>query len=341
MTEEKILVTIIIPNYNRAHLIGETLSSIQAQAYENWEGIIVDDGSTDQSIDIINSFLLQDLRFSLIKRNRLPNGAPTCRNIGMEHANGDYIMFLDSDDLLSPNCIKERVKVILSNLPYDIYVFPNIRFKGSIENTTTLFYANDMSLSDVAAFLVRPQWCISGSIIDIKFIRKNEIRFEEGLTKWQDWEFHLKILIAGARCLRGSDKPDVFLRQHIDPSRINFFAHRVNPEHSTILRLMHLLHSKLIKAQLFNDEVKEAFYCRCLELTAFLINTKNYRIAQLLVVFMKDVFGKQKIFDIIKIRALISLLNVFSGLPKIKTLGYVLIIRSLNHNKKKMLFHVP
>src|SRR5690554_6036808 len=95
--EDQPLVSIIIPVFNRANLIGETLDSVLTQCYSNWECIVIDDGSTDHTIEIINGFCIKDYRFKLFIRNREPKGAPTCRNIGLSIANGQYINFFDSD----------------------------------------------------------------------------------------------------------------------------------------------------------------------------------------------------------------------------------------------------
>jgi len=110
------LVSIIIPTYNRAHLIGETLDSLLAQTYTNWECIIVDDGSIDSTAEIVNEYLIKDNRFLFIKRAKTRiKGASTCRNIGLEHANGEYIQFLDSDDLITPNKILEQINLLKYN----------------------------------------------------------------------------------------------------------------------------------------------------------------------------------------------------------------------------------
>ena len=74
------LVSIIIPTYNRAHLISETLRSIKLQTYQNWECIIIDDGSTDNSAEVIAEFCAQDNRSQFFKRpQNQPKGANTCR----------------------------------------------------------------------------------------------------------------------------------------------------------------------------------------------------------------------------------------------------------------------
>lgn len=120
------LVSVIIPSYNRDTLIGETLNSIMSQTYTNWECIVVDDGSTDNSIYIIESFCKKDKRFRFYKRHRSPKGAQVCRNIGIENTNGKYTIFLDSDDLLANNCIENRVNYIEKNNGLSFVVFQTL-----------------------------------------------------------------------------------------------------------------------------------------------------------------------------------------------------------------------
>lgn len=97
-------ITVIIPNFNRAHVILDALESVRNQTYSNWECIIIDDGSKDESESKIKVFIEKDNRFKFIQRpfNRI-KGASTCRNIGLETASGKFIQFLDSDDVIALN----------------------------------------------------------------------------------------------------------------------------------------------------------------------------------------------------------------------------------------------
>ncbi|MUP46850.1 glycosyltransferase family 2 protein [Gramella sp. BOM4] len=108
------LISIIIPSYNRASLIGQTIESVQAQSYRNWELIIVEDGSTDNSFNVIQPYL-EDDRISLYFRpSERPGGGNAARNYGFELAQGDYIKWLDSDDLLTQECLEVQLKIIES-----------------------------------------------------------------------------------------------------------------------------------------------------------------------------------------------------------------------------------
>ena len=107
----KPLISIIIPTYNRADLIGETLDSIVAQTYTHWEALIIDDGSTDTTDAVLERYTQKDSRLRYLERPaHRPKGGNVCRNIGLEEAKGDYIVFFDSDDLMTPNHLQVKVE---------------------------------------------------------------------------------------------------------------------------------------------------------------------------------------------------------------------------------------
>ena len=107
------LVSIIIPTYNRKWIIEDTLLSVISQTYINWECIIVDDNSTDNTIELINKYAKIDDRFKfIIKPITNIKGASVSRNIGLQNAKGKYIQFLDSDDLLAKNKLEVQIKLL-------------------------------------------------------------------------------------------------------------------------------------------------------------------------------------------------------------------------------------
>lgn len=94
--QKQALVSIIIPTYNRAHLIGETLDSVLAQTYTNWECIIVDDGSSDNTDEVVGAYVKKDNRFKYYHRpdEHLPGGNGA-RNFGFKMSQGEYVNWLD------------------------------------------------------------------------------------------------------------------------------------------------------------------------------------------------------------------------------------------------------
>ena len=106
-------VSIIIPTYNRAHIITETLKSVKNQIYKNWECIIIDDGSLDNTVEVIKRYIARDPRFKYISREKYQKkGAASCRNIGLELCSGKFIQFLDSDDIIANDKLKKQVELL-------------------------------------------------------------------------------------------------------------------------------------------------------------------------------------------------------------------------------------
>ena len=103
------LVSVIIPTYNRAHLIRETLDSVLAQTYQNWECIIVDDGSSDDTDEVVGEYVEKDSRFKYFHRpeEHLPGGNGA-RNYGFRMSQGEYVQWFDSDDLMDKDLINSQ-----------------------------------------------------------------------------------------------------------------------------------------------------------------------------------------------------------------------------------------
>lgn len=115
-------VSIIIPFFNSAQFIDETLQSIANQTYLNWECICVDDGSTDSSADIVKSWSIKDDRFKLINRpSHYPKGGNSCRNYGFEESTGEHVQWFDSDDIMHESMLVRKIEVLQNN-PHLNYV---------------------------------------------------------------------------------------------------------------------------------------------------------------------------------------------------------------------------
>ena len=126
------LVSIIIPVYNQEKYLAETLNSVLNQTYSNWECVLVNDGSTDNSVAILQPFLTQDNRFHFI--NSENKGVSHARNLALKQVKGDFILFLDGDDLIH----SEKIELAISNFQKDSdlsIVFNTTNyFQNTIEN---------------------------------------------------------------------------------------------------------------------------------------------------------------------------------------------------------------
>ena len=109
------LVSIITPNWNCANLILETIRSVKAQTYPNWEIIIVDDCSTDNSNKVVESYMAEDGRIRFLKNDK-NFGAALSRNYALREAKGRWIAFLDSDDLWEPKKLEKQLRFMVENL---------------------------------------------------------------------------------------------------------------------------------------------------------------------------------------------------------------------------------
>ena len=107
------LVSIIVPCYKQAHLLPETLDSVLKQTYRNWECVIVNDGSPDNTSEVANQYIMKDKRFVLLEQEN--QGLAMARNNGIKKSQGQYILPLDSDDLIEPSYIEKAIDYFEKN----------------------------------------------------------------------------------------------------------------------------------------------------------------------------------------------------------------------------------
>jgi len=219
------LVSIITPSFNRADIIDETAQSIFNQTYPHWEWIIVEDGSTDNSWEILQQYAANDKRVKIFKRNREPKGANACRNIGTENCSGQYLVFIDTDDLLASFCLEQRVNAALQNPEADFIIFPSLLFKKQPDDLKLLW--NIDSDEDEVNRLLSGNPCCQGTGLLWKkesFVRVG--MFDEKLLLWQDIELHLRAYLNGLNFKKRFDLlPDLFIRiSDISLSRTAFHS---------------------------------------------------------------------------------------------------------------------
>jgi glycosyltransferase involved in cell wall biosynthesis len=140
------LISIIVASYNYENFIGETIKSVLNQTYSDWELIIVDDGSTDNSVEVIRDFCAKDERIKLYTHQDNKNkGLVKTLQLGTSHAKGDWIAFLESDDIWTPDCLEKRIHEINKNNDFSL-IFNTVQLTGEdkkikkmqkVVNTTT------------------------------------------------------------------------------------------------------------------------------------------------------------------------------------------------------------
>ncbi|MEO7684325.1 MAG: glycosyltransferase, partial [Gemmatimonadaceae bacterium] len=212
-SDPNVMVTICIPSFNRADLVGETLDSILRQSDPRWEAIVVDDGSTDDSQAAVSAYAARDPRVRLMVRDREPKGACTCRNIAVEHGRGRYVLFLDTDDILAPLCLEQRIAVMEENQDADFAIFPMLLFQGSIDKADRIWNI-ETGDDDLLRVLRMDPICQGTGTLWRRdsFIRAG--MWDEHLLIWQDIELHLRAFGGKYRFVKRLDlPPDVYIRE--------------------------------------------------------------------------------------------------------------------------------
>ena len=224
------LVSIVIPTFNRAFLIAETLDSVLAQTYTNWECIVVDDGSTDATKELLNDYCEKDPRFQYHQRpNSRTKGANACRNYGFELSTGEYIQFFDSDDQIDSNILKSCVNIYKSNPKVDFIFFNYLVYEKAITNIILRQDNNSNTpFHDYFAGKINLQ---TGVVL-----WKNETIlktcFDENLKKSQELNFIFTLYKnAGSQSLNGIhlNANGFYLRKH-ENSIVGFF-HNLKPDY--------------------------------------------------------------------------------------------------------------
>ena len=226
------LVSVVVPTKNRFALLQQTISSIQAQSHRDWEAIVVDDGSTDESAGWIQGLAERDERIKWIPRPPArPAGGSSCRNIGLQHARGEFVIFLDSDDVLTPSCLEQRLAHLSQNPHLDFMVFQAELFKESPGDSGFIFNVADQRCAiDRLLYLDYP-WQTTGPIWRRESVRRIG-GWDEALPSWQDWELHLRAVCRGLAFVEvkvcdfwyrvnPSDKTKTSAEQQRDPTHLN------------------------------------------------------------------------------------------------------------------------
>ena len=198
MPLEASTISVVIPCYNRAALVGDTLQNLLDQSLPPHEIIVVDDGSTDGSAEVVASF------GGKVKLIRQANAGPgPARNVGFEASTGRFIQFFDSDDLASRNKLEVQAEALQKNSDADFAYAPWVRAK--IERTQLTFDGPVMQAGPVPDWKPMLEWQMGSWCLVFQncLFRRGVIeragRFRSDLMPTEDSEFLVRILLAGAR----------------------------------------------------------------------------------------------------------------------------------------------
>lgn len=225
------LVSIIMATYNRAGYIVETLHSIQNQTYGNFECLIIDDGGTDNTFEVIEPIIKSDPRFSFKKRSdNYKKGLPGTRNCGLDLAKGEYVIFFDDDDIVHPLnlelCVLELSRNDVSFCRYVRGFFQDkfdylFDYSKSYEtffiDKTDVFKLLNQSLPFNSCAVLWKKECFE----------KN--RYTEHLLHAEEWELYSRILSTGIVGI-SINKTLFFARQHTKSMTGQYF--RLDPKRS-------------------------------------------------------------------------------------------------------------
>lgn len=244
--EKDFLISIVIPIYNAEKYLEECLNSIKNQTYKNFEVIMVNDGSKDDSETICMNFLRSDSRFRYLKKEN--GGVSSARNVGLDNVEGDYITFIDADDWVDENYLDLLITTVEKNHS-DIVVSSYKQF-----NNIDVFYLRAYSLQEkyllnfermnrddfltIFPKLMSTNVCFNNAVA--KLFRKelvNDLRFDTSIKYGEDLDFYFRLYL-NVDSISYVDEPTYVYRMHGDSTTSNFNQEHAEQELS-IFKQMH------------------------------------------------------------------------------------------------------
>ncbi len=205
----KNLISIIIPVYNAEKYISSCIDSILNQTIDNFEIILINDGSTDNSLSILNDYKNKDIRVVVI--DKVNEGVSIARNVGIKHSKGKYITFIDSDDFLEPNALETMLNLMIqfnsdivrtnynridTHATYIAKTYKNNELLVLNRNNRKILY-DDIINQKIGCYL----WLL---LIKKDLLIKNNITFNELLFVHQDIDYYIN-LVKHAKSIYFSD----------------------------------------------------------------------------------------------------------------------------------------
>ena len=227
----EVLVSIIMPNYNKENYLPHAIESVLNQDYQNLELIVVDDVSTDNSVAIIRSYCSLDSRLKLIQHRGNSGGCAAPRNTGLAEATGEVVCFLDSDDVLFNGCLASRIDSYLMFARNNETVIGVFSGTQTISEDFTAFpYVREEDRNNVKDFISTAGDCPFNS--NQPMLKRKELTkfggFDESLSQAEDWHLWLRIMRHGF-CFKSTGYDGVGYRNcRVSMVRENSLQHVAN-----------------------------------------------------------------------------------------------------------------
>lgn len=206
---EKEMISVIIPTYNRAKTIKRAIDSVLKQTYSNTEIIVIDDCSTDNTLDIIKSYKNDKIRYYKLEQN---SGACVARNKGIEIALGSYISFLDSDDEYLKEKLEKQMKILKETNTQVTFCALNFIENLKMKKIPNI---NIDKIKNMTNELLKENFIDTSTILAHKEVFKT-IKFDKVLPRFQDWDIAIRI----SKLYRISYLDEALLNQYIQDDSI-------------------------------------------------------------------------------------------------------------------------
>ena len=313
------LVSIIIPAYNSEGFIMDTLVSVQKQTYTNWECIIVNDGSTDNTEDVVLKFINNQIDNDRYVYHKQQNtGLSGARNKGLSLSKGEYIQFVDSDDILFP----DKIEIMLNHyskegkvneIYFCDFIFTNDEDPYQKNETQYKLYKDISSISPIDFQKIYAEWDYKLIIPPHCFLYPKEliedIYFDQNLKSKEDWDFYLSILSNKKIKFRGLKNSECAYRVR---------KNSMSQDYTNLIRYTLLVLNKWKNRNYFHYLNRMSFYV----LQAYIyklgrknkinlkvvfqqlkeIHPKNYMLIVLLIFSLIPLQFVKKMFNVIRIR---------------------------------------
>lgn len=186
----KNIISVIIPTYNRAHTLLNSVNSVINQTYQNIELIIVDDGSIDNTEEVVKK--IKDKRVKYVKLSKNV-GACVARNIGIDLSKGEYIAFNDSDDIWHKDKLEKQIKALLKNKVDMVYCAIHRHYSSNYdsEKIPSEELIKKIRIQGLKNVLWEKNSISTGTILCSANVAR-EIRFDANLPRYQDWDFAIR-----------------------------------------------------------------------------------------------------------------------------------------------------